>query len=72
MNEKLKQAIEVFSDNLQGLSKKDLSNFLEDIMTPKEITEVKERIEIIKLLKTGLPQRIIADKLGVSITTVNR
>lgn len=52
--------------------KKDLKNLFEDILTPKEILEIKERIEIILLLKKWLSQRAIAEKLWVSITTVNR
>lgn len=53
-------------------NKKDLKSLFEDILTPKEIQEINERINIIKLLKKWLPQRQIAQKLGISITTVNR
>lgn len=73
MQKRLQAALKNLVETLWEIEdKKLLKDFLEDILTPKEIIEIKERIEIIKLLKKKIPQREIAEKLWVSITTVNR
>lgn len=73
MQKRLQAALKNLVDTLWEIEdKKLLKDFLEDILTPKEIIEIKERVEIIKLLKKKIPQREIAEKLWVSITTVNR
>lgn len=46
--------------------------FLENILTPGEIEEIGQRIEIIKLLYKGVSHRKVAKKLGISIGTVSR
>lgn len=51
---------------------KELLVFLEGILTPQELTDISVRLQIVKLLKQGLPQREIADKLGVGVATVTR
>lgn len=48
------------------------ADFLANILTPKELEDISLRLQIIKLLKSGLPQREIAKKLRVSIGTVSR
>lgn len=53
-------------------SKEDMENFLLGIFTPKELEEIPTRLRIVKLLKKGLPQHKIAEKLGVGIATVTR
>lgn len=68
-DDSLKIVAELFSSIS---NKKDLQNLLEDLLTPKEVIEVSERVKIIKYLKEGLTQREVADKMWVSITTVNR
>jgi len=57
---------------LQPKTQSEMSDFLEGILTPKEILELNQRIEIVKLLKSGMPQRQIAEKVGVGIATVSR
>lgn len=47
-------------------------NFLRNLLTPNELEEIARRLEIFKLLKQGLPQRTVAEKLQVSIGTVSR
>lgn len=47
-------------------------NFLRNILTPKELDEISLRLQIVKMLKKGFPQREVAEKLGVSIGTVSR
>jgi TrpR family trp operon transcriptional repressor len=52
--------------------KTDFEASLADILTPSEIYDIAERINILKMLKEGISQREIAEKLGISITTVTR
>jgi len=53
-------------------SKKELMNFLEGILTPKELEEIPMRLQIVKMLKKGIPQHAIAEELGIGIATVTR
>ena len=53
-------------------SKKEMKKFLAGMLTPKELLEISVRLEIVKLLKKGIPQHQIASKLGVGIATVTR
>jgi len=53
-------------------TKEEMVNFLYGLLTPKEIEEFSTRIEIIKMLKQGIPQKRIAKQLGVGIATVTR
>lgn len=50
----------------------ELSDFLQGILTQKELEELPRRLEIIRLLKLNTPQQKIAKKLGVGIATVTR
>lgn len=52
--------------------KKLLEAFLIDLLTPAEYREVALRWQIVKMLYKGMPQRQIAEKLGVSVATVGR
>lgn len=62
-----------FVDELLKIdSRKDMADFLHGILTPAEIEEIPKRLQIIKLLKSGMPQKEIAEKLGVGIATVTR
>ena len=47
-------------------------DFLKNILTPTELDGVVKRLQIVKLLKKGVPQREIAKKLNVSIGTITR
>jgi Trp operon repressor len=42
------------------------------LLTPREIREISERWNIVKLLDAGVSQREITEKLNCSITTVTR
>lgn len=53
-------------------TKKDVKTFLDGVLTPKERKEIPVRLQIVKLLKKGVPQHEIASKLGVGIATVTR
>ena len=54
------------------LWKDDVRAFFQDILTPQEIENIYERLQIIKLLKEWYSQREVSEKLGVSTSTVNR
>ena len=47
-------------------------SFLNNILTPSELEEVSKRLQLVKLLLDGMPQREVAKKLGVSMGTVSR
>jgi TrpR family trp operon transcriptional repressor len=49
-----------------------LEQRLGDLLTPSEFTEISNRLQIIKRLEAGMPQRQIAEQLGVGIATVTR
>lgn len=51
---------------------KTLGRVFTDLLTEAEISSVRERWEIAKLLEAGNSQRQVRDRLGVSVTTVNR
>lgn len=57
---------------LECKSEKDLENLLKGLLTPQEIEEIPTRLQIVKMLKKGIRQREIANKLGVGIATVTR
>lgn len=45
---------------------------LRDLLTPSELIEVANRLQIFEMLDQGIPQRQIAEELGVGIATVTR
>lgn len=51
---------------------KEMEKVLRQLLTSSELTEVNNRLQIIEMLEQGVPQRQIADKLGVGIATVTR
>jgi TrpR family trp operon transcriptional repressor len=53
-------------------SAKEAELLLKDLATPQEIEDFAERWQIIQQLHKGIPQRQIADALGVSISKVTR
>lgn len=50
----------------------DAGNFLRDLLTPAELSEFANRLEIARLLTTGKSYLDIAKEVGVSTTTVTR
>lgn len=61
------------AESLASIADKKLAlAFLKNILTPAELDEISVRLQIVKLLKKGMPQREVAEKLGVSIGTVSR
>lgn len=50
----------------------DMAIALESLLTPVELTEIANRLQIFNRLKAGMPHRKIAEELGVGIATVSR
>ena len=51
---------------------KEVQNLLEGLCTPVELLELDRRLKIVQMLKAGISQRDIAEKLHVGIATVTR
>lgn len=69
-----KKYTEEFISALQ-LAAKDrrvLEEFLHVFLTPSEMIELPKRLQIIKRLRVGVPQRKIAEELEVGVATVSR
>ena len=49
-----------------------MDNALRDLLTPAEYAEIVKRLQIFRMLEAGMPQRKIAEELGVGIATVTR
>ena len=49
-----------------------MEDALRDLLTDSELVEVANRLQIFEMLQRGVPQRRIADELGVGIATVTR
>jgi len=53
-------------------SRTEMENFLRGLLTEKELEELPQRVQIVKMLKKGTPQRAIAEELGIGVGTVTR
>jgi TrpR family trp operon transcriptional repressor len=53
-------------------SPKEAARLLDDILTPQELASLAERWQLIQKLDAGVPQRDIAEELGVSISKITR
>lgn len=64
------------SDLAQALSQvkseAEMLDLLKGLLTLGELEEIARRLQIVKLLKEGMSQREIAEKLKVGIATVTR
>ncbi|MBN1893290.1 transcriptional regulator [bacterium] len=49
-----------------------MGRFLEEILTPAEIHDLSLRWELMKRLKKNMPQRRIAQELGISLCKITR
>lgn len=66
-------ALNIFMETLMRIkTKAEMEDFLRGILTTNELEEIPTRLEIVKLLKKGIPQHQIAEKLGVGVATVTR
>ncbi len=60
-------------DTISMMKDKDeLRDFLFGILSSKEIDEIPNRLQIIKMLKRGVPHQKIAKRLKVGVATVTR
>jgi len=50
----------------------EIAGMLRAILTTKEMRDVSNRLEIVRLLKEGKTQREVSAELGVGIATVTR
>ena len=50
----------------------EMRDFLFGILTPSELDEIVTRLQIVKLIKKGLPHQEIARRLKVGVATVTR
>ena len=67
-----KSLIKIVKEIEKLQSDEDIKGFLLGVLTPGEIEEIAQRIEIIKMLKQGVSQHEVAAKLGVGVATVTR
>lgn len=65
----MKEIIEVLS---KLKTKEDISSFLNEILTEKEINTLSKRWRILNMLAQGDTQRDIASKLSVSLCKITR
>lgn len=66
------QSIEELSALLSKMSQKEINNFLHEILTDSEISDLSKRWRILKLLDRNFTQRDVAKELGVSLCKVTR
>ncbi len=57
---------------LSQKSAEEMKGALFRLLTPNECIELSNRLKIFQMLEEGVPQRKIADTLGVGIATVTR
>ncbi|OGD10044.1 hypothetical protein A2397_04845 [Candidatus Amesbacteria bacterium RIFOXYB1_FULL_44_23] len=69
---KINYSDELVDALLQVENKSDMLELLKGLLTLGEIAEISRRLKIVKMLKSGLSQREIAEKLRVGIATVTR
>ena len=72
MNAKIKHLDKLVNHLLNIDSPEKMERALCDLLTYGELADVAKRLQIIEMLKEGVPQRQIAEKLGVGIGTVTR
>jgi len=51
---------------------KEAEMLLKDMFTPQELDSIAERWELIQMLAQGVPQREVAEELGISISKITR
>lgn len=72
MKAKIKYLEPLVNHLLAQESAEDMETVLRALLTVSELADVANRLQIMDMLKQGVPQRQIADKLGVGIATVTR
>lgn len=72
MNSNIKHINYLVNHLLNQESPAELEKALRDLLTPNELIDIANRLRIFEMLEQGIPQRQIADTLGVGIATVTR
>ena len=72
MEANLKHISHLVNHLLAQNSPEAMEKALGDLLTNSEMTEIANRLQIFEMLEEGIPQRQIADQLGVGIATVTR
>ena len=72
MSAKIKYLEPLVNHLLVHNSPEAMEKTLRELLTEGELADVANRLQIIEMLQEGIPQRQIADKLGVGIATVTR
>lgn len=67
-----KKATDLINVLLEIKTRREMVDFLKGILTPKEFEEIPTRLAIVRMLKKGISQQVIAKRLGVGIGTVSR
>lgn len=62
----------LFEHLLSEATPKQMETVLRALLTDSELDEIAKRLQIFKRLQAGIPQRQIAEELGVGIATVTR
>ncbi len=57
---------------LKNKTRSGMLLFLKGILTPGELEELSTRLQIVKLIKAGIPHQEIARRLKVGVATVTR
>ena len=63
---------ELVDSFLKNETSSEMLDFLKGILTPRELEELTTRLQIVKLIKKGLPHQEIARRLEVGVATVTR
>ncbi len=72
MNAKIKYIDSLVNHLLEQKSTANMEETLRHLLTSSELADICNRLQIFALLQQGIPQRQIADQLGVGIATVTR
>lgn len=67
-----KNILEFFKKIGNDLSEQDQETILNEFFNSSEIEKLEQRLEILKLHNRAKTQRVIAEKLKCSVTTVSR
>jgi TrpR family trp operon transcriptional repressor len=72
MKTKIKYIEYLVNHLLAQESPQEMETALSNLLTTSELDEVAKRLQIFEMLADGIPQRQIAESLGVGIATVSR
>jgi len=70
--ELMRHNIKEMARALEGADAVLIEDFLYSLLTPAEADEMAKRWALVKELSTGMPQRKIAEELGLSLCKITR